>query len=147
LDLYQLQVDWIIAYGGAVVANGKGDIISITPLGEEVIQLQTLYPEGEAILFQGRIIQYKLPKDRAPEAIIGCRKEVYENTAYFSNWKASKLHATHKLLKHLNWDGSVQFFGDGIYDQQMLSYFDGLLIKDSSCIPQIRDGRKEGILI
>ena len=56
------------------------------------------------------------------------RIEKYQDTAFIGNWKASKLHAVHKLLSHINWEGQVMVFGDSSYDDELLKYFDGIRI-------------------
>lgn len=60
--------------------------------------------------------------------IFGLNVEVYQNTAFIADWEASKFRAIHRLLSHINWFGNVKAFGDGIYDKEFLTYFDGKLI-------------------
>ena len=59
---------------------------------------------------------------------INCRVETYQNKSYLASWNASKLHAILKLLDHIQWEGRIKAFGDGPYDEDFLTYFDGTLI-------------------
>ncbi|HJK86935.1 MAG TPA: glycosyltransferase [Candidatus Megaira endosymbiont of Nemacystus decipiens] len=38
MEYYNLQVDWIISYSGAITTDGKGNILFINPLSEEEIE-------------------------------------------------------------------------------------------------------------
>ena len=60
--------------------------------------------------------------------ILNLRRETYQDTAFFTHWKSSKLHAIIKLLNKINHNGRIHVFGDGKYDMEMITYFDGTLI-------------------
>lgn len=128
LSLHDLEVDWIIGCSGSIVANGSGQVIWSTPLeAEDVTYLQSQFAESKCIEHNGQVLQIATPLESKPN-ILGLRTEIYQKTAFTGHWKASKLHAVHRLLHHLNWSGQVRFFGDGPYDSELLIYFDGTLI-------------------
>lgn len=127
LNQFDLKVDWLIGFSGAVVANGAGNILWQTPLTErDLASLQA--PQFQPIFSADRVVQVACPvRECAKAQLPGIRKEVYQDTAYFSNWHASKLRAVQKLLCFINWQGRVQVFGDGPYDRELVRYFDGVL--------------------
>jgi hydroxymethylpyrimidine pyrophosphatase-like HAD family hydrolase len=57
--------------------------------------------------------------------------EIYQGMAFINDWQASKLQAVLRLLRHIDWHGQVRAFGDGPYDNELLTYFDGTLITPS----------------
>ncbi|WP_032113945.1 glycosyltransferase [Candidatus Paracaedibacter symbiosus] len=131
LDYYGLTVDWIVSYGGAIVTNGFGEVLWLKPLNlDDVTRIETAVPQLKRIEFGGEIIQLTAPY-RALPPIFGLRLEIYQNVAFIAHWEASKLHAVHQLLHHINWSGCVHVFGDGPYDKELLTYFDGTLITSS----------------
>lgn len=118
-----LEVDWMIANSGAVVADGRGEILWQTPLeSRELSHIQRgleLAPFSEKSL-----LQFSTDASQMIHSPI-IREEVYQGQKYCNHWKASKLHALHRLLKEIRWEGKVEVFGDGKYDQEMITYFDG----------------------
>jgi len=128
IKFYNLEVDWIIGYSGAMVTDGKGKLLWFNPLNiNDIDRLKDLVPQFKVIKFEEEIIQIALPIESLPN-ITGLNIETYQNTAFISNWEASKFRAIHRLLRHINWTGSVKAFGDGLYDKEFLTYFDGELI-------------------
>ena len=129
LKPYNLTVDWVIGYSGAAVANGRGELLWIIPLREDdTVALQKLIPEAIPIETEGKVIQLAIPIEQLPSAnTLGLRVEVYQGTAFISDWSASKLRAVLKLLRYIDWTGQVCVFGDGPYDIELLTYFDRLL--------------------
>ncbi len=130
IDRYQLKVDWIIAYGGALLADGLGNVKWKKSLTErDLIQLErnvsTTFNRDQ------QWIQAIVPKDMAP-SIPFLRRETYLDKAYFTHWKASKLHAICQLLKEIKWKGAVAVYGDGVYDREMITYFDGKWVTTQS---------------
>lgn len=131
LDSYGLSVDWIIGYGGAIVTDGIGKVLRLRPLDiDDVTRVEAAVPQVKRIKYGEEILQLTAPAD-ALTPIFGTRYEIYQSTAFVSHWEASKLHAVHKLLDHINWSGCVHVFGDGPYDKELLTYFDGTLITSS----------------
>ena len=64
--------------------------------------------------------------------VVDFHTEIYQDTAFISHREATKLHAVHKLLRYINWSGQVSVFGDGVYDIELLNYFDGVLVTPST---------------
>ena len=128
---YNLTVDWIVAYSGAIVATGCGKLLWLTSLDlNAVTQLEESVPQSRRIEFGGKILQMEVPFESMPNDLI-LRREVYQKIAFLSNWQASKLRAVHRLLCYTNWSGQIRAFGDGPYDIELLTYFDGTLITSS----------------
>ena len=128
LAFYDLEVDWIIGCSGSIVANGIGQIIWKTPLDpKDAAYLQLLFPQSKCIEHEGQVLQIATPVELLPN-VLGLRTEIYQKTAFTGHWKASKMHAVHRLLQHIDWSGQVRVFGDGPYDAELLTYFDGTLI-------------------
>jgi glycosyltransferase involved in cell wall biosynthesis len=134
LKAYNLNVDWIISYSGAVVANGKGELLWVTHLDEkDITALEMLVPEVRRIKIDGQTLQLTAPAKLFTKTF-GLRTEVYQGIAFISHWEASKLRAVHRLLNYIDWSGQVQVFGDGIYDSELITYFDGDFITASTYI-------------
>lgn len=128
LKSHNLEVDWIIGCSGSIITDGHGKLLSYTPIDlNDVIKLETLIPQTKRIEFEGAVLQIVAPTELLPN-ILGLRVEIYQGSAFIANWSASKLKAIHWLLDHINWSGQVQAFGDGPYDIEFLTYFDGVLI-------------------
>ena len=128
LQKHELEVEWIIAYGGAIIAQGCGKVHYKIPLNHENIDyLKEIYPEANIYKHNGELLQLSI-SNSIPNKLIGYRIEQYQQESFISNWKASKLHAIHKLLRHINWRGQVLVFGDGPYDNELLTYFDGIKV-------------------
>jgi glycosyltransferase involved in cell wall biosynthesis len=126
--LYDLQADWIIAYSGAVVTDGSGQVLWITPLNQkDISKLKSLLMIAEVTKFQEELLQISIPSDLELN-VPGLNVEIYQEKAFISNWQASKFRAINKLLNHIKWFGNIKTFGDGRYDREFLNYFDGQLI-------------------
>lgn len=131
LEFHQLKVDWIISYSGSMVADGCGNLLWLTPLDiEDVTQIEALVPQAARVEFESTVLQIAVPLELS-SGTFGFRIEIYQETAFIAHWEASKLRAVHRLLRHINWSGCVHVFGDGLYDRELLTYFDGTLITDS----------------
>lgn len=129
---YNLEVDWIIGYSGAMVTNGKGDLLWRFPLSlKDVTLLEKLVPQAKRIEHEGEVLQMAIPMGMAPD-ILGLRRERYQETEFVVRWESSKFKAIHQLLSHINWSGQVYAFGDGAYDAEFLTYFDGTIISPIS---------------
>ncbi len=122
LRLHNLSVNWIISYSGALITDGKGELLEISPL-----ELEQTIPTARPITFKGQLLQLALPINELP-TISGLRVECYQGTAFIANWRASKFRAAHRLLRSINWSGQVAVFGDSLYDRELLTYFDGTLM-------------------
>ena len=120
-----IKVDWIVGCSGSIVADGSGKRLWQIPLDlEDVLHLEQLNPEFRRIEMEGEILQLAVSAEFLPK-LSGLRIEVYQGIAFISHWEASKFRAIHRLLRHLNWTGRVAAFGDGPYDLELLTYFDG----------------------
>lgn len=132
LRFYNLKVDWIIGSSGSVVADGDGKLLWLFPLKlDDILYLEKLIPKSKRIEMKGEVLQIAAPAERLPN-LFGWRVEVYQDTAFISHWQASKLRAVHRLLRYINWSGQVHAFGDGPYDMELLTYFDGTLVTPTS---------------
>jgi len=132
LQVHQLEVDWIVGCSGSIVANGHGKPLWLTPLdSNDVAYLQSLVPQATSIEVEGKTLQLTAPAQVVPP-IFGFRTENYQGIAFISHSQASKLRAVHRLLSHIQWNGQVRAFGDGRYDTELLTYFDGVLFKNGS---------------
>ena len=137
--LLDIKADWIISYGGAVISNAKGEDYFVTLLNPEtLLSLENTYYTSR-IFYNAEVLQLEsaAPLKSLP---INCRVETYQNKSYLASWNASKLHAILKLLDHIQWEGRIKAFGDGPYDEDFLTYFDGTLI--TSC-PTNHNQKKE----
>jgi glycosyltransferase involved in cell wall biosynthesis len=131
LGSYNLEVDWIVGCSGSIVTDGEGKLLWRIPLDlDDVARLEALIPQTRRIEVEGETLQIAAPVELLPN-IFGLRVEVYQGIAFISHWEASKFHAVHRLLHHINWSGRVRVFGDGPYDAELLTYFDGILITSS----------------
>lgn len=133
LRILDLEVDWIIGLSGAIVTDGSGNIIWSVPvkLNDQTVT-EIFASKGKKLEADNKFLQVSVPDDLLPPSSIlnkyNLRYEVYENKAYIADMEASKLHAIHKLLKHINWSGQVKVFGNGRYDMEMINYFDGIKV-------------------
>ena len=126
---YNFEVDWIVSYSGAVITDGKGNIIFINSLSEEEIKkIMNLVTEHQKIVVNGQVIQISV-SSIVNNIIPGLNIETYQGISFISNWKSSKLRAICKLLDHINWKGNIIALGDGKYDLEYLRYFDGYLVQ------------------
>ena len=133
LRIHNLEVNWIIAYSGAVVADGYGNVILSVPFKvDDQTAPEIFTTEAKKLEADNIHIQVSIPDNLLPHNSIlnkyNLRHEIYENRAYIADMEASKLHAIHKLLNHINWSGQVKVFGNGRYDMEMIKYFDGIKI-------------------
>lgn len=120
-----IEADWIVGCSGGIVADGAGNKIWHTPLDvQEVHELEASVPQFQRIKYEGDVLQLAVPTEYLPP-VPTLRVEIYQGIAYVSHWEASKFRAVHRLLRHIGWQGSVAAFGDGPYDQELLTYFDG----------------------
>lgn len=127
---YNLEVDWIISYSGAVITDGKGDILFVNSLSEEEIEkIMNIVSEYERIIVNNQVIQIST-SSMINKSIPGLNIETYKGKSFISNWQSSKLRALCKLLDHINWKGNIKALGDGKYDLEYLRYFDGHLVQD-----------------
>jgi glycosyltransferase involved in cell wall biosynthesis/hydroxymethylpyrimidine pyrophosphatase-like HAD family hydrolase len=132
IKFYDLNVDWIIGYSGAMVTKGDGQLLWLNPLDLNLPILKDLLEQATIIKNSEKALQVAIPLELLPNImelnIFGLNVEIYQKTAFISSWEASKLRAIHRLLNHINWSGNIKAFGDGIYDSEFLTYFDGDVI-------------------
>lgn len=133
LNIHNLEVDWIIAYSGAIVTDGEGNIIWSIPINvDDKISQEVFTRDAKKLEADNEHLQISISDHLMPHHSIlnkhNLRHEIYDNKAYIANIEASKLHAIHRLLKHINWSGQVKVFGNGRYDMEMIKYFDGVKI-------------------
>lgn len=121
LDAHALEADWIVGCSGAVVADGRGRVVWRVPLPAPL-------PGARTIVDEGHVVQAEL-LDARTEVSAGLRVESYQGRAFVAAWEASKLRAVTRLLRHIGWQGRVRAFGDGRYDEELLAYFDGVLVR------------------
>ena len=115
---HDIDVDWIVGCSGAVVADGRGRTLWRVPVPTLVACARTVLDGGEVVQLSG-----------VEDPMMGLRIETYQGVSFATAWEASKLHAVVRLLRHLDWRGRVRAFGDGRYDEELLTYFDGVRIR------------------
>lgn len=131
LQAYSLEVDWIISFSGAMISDGKGRPLWLNPLqAPDVAYLENKLLGLKRYEFEGEVLQLE-SSSQCWEGELGFRTQVYQGQTFISDWQTSKLRATHKLLQHIKWAGQVHAFGDGPYDEELLNYYDGILITPS----------------
>ncbi len=129
-----VTADYTIGWSGAVIADGQGRILSQSGFSEaERQRVQGALPAGAVPLSAGAgVLQFRV--DGAPALdIAGVRVESYQGTTFVGRWSNSKLHAAHRLLRHIGWQGRVRAFGDGPFDLELLTWFDGTRIHPETC--------------
>lgn len=133
LEMLGVKVDFVIGWSGAVIADGAGNPISRLGFSrEEADAIEARLPPGAARLTDGdTTLQFSVPCDPSRVDVPGTRLEAYQGTTFLGRWESSKLRAVHRLLRHLDWRGRVRAFGDGRYDEELLVYFDGMLVRPS----------------
>jgi glycosyltransferase involved in cell wall biosynthesis len=122
------SADFLIASSGAVVADGDGTPLWTSAFAEEEVKrlAHQLPADATAVLENGRIVQFAHRSDAALTGDV--RVETYQGVHYVGHRTNSKLRATLRLLRHLEWTGRVRAFGDGPADDELLRYFDGVRI-------------------
>lgn len=144
LRKYKIEAEWIIGFGGAIIAQGCGKVIYEIPLKlKDVDYLKTIYPLANICKHNNQPLQLAISYS-VPQVLAGYRIEQYQQQSFISNWKASKLYAVHELLRDINWKGQVLVFGDGPYDYELLTYFDGIKI---TSFPKNNREKKEVIYV
>lgn len=141
---YNLEVDWIISYSGAVITDGKGNLLFINSLSKEEIKkiickiTEVKNNTTDESILQNSLLYNKIVIDNKVIQISTTSKintffpefniETYQRKNFISKWESSKLRAICKLLDYINWQGNVIALGDGKYDLEYLKYFDGCLV-------------------
>jgi hydroxymethylpyrimidine pyrophosphatase-like HAD family hydrolase len=133
LELSNLSVDWIVAHSGALVTDGRGKRLFSTPIEHE----PSFLSQPVEIKGYEQLLQLSMPY-KQQQIPLGWRQEVYQGIAYYNHWQASKFRAIHRLLRMIDWTGRVQVFGDGPYDSELLTYFDGSYIDANTNIREYK---------
>ena len=121
--------DYYVAWSGGVVADSDGHVLWREPLTDaERERLLQSHPDARPLQEDGATMQFTLP---CGESVMPtrARTETYANTTYALPWRASKLQAVVRLLQSIDWRGRVRAFGDGRYDDELLTYFDGVRVR------------------
>lgn len=125
-----LTANWIIAYSGAVVSDGEGNILFTTPMDvSNIAYIKHIVPEAKKTIISGNVVQMYMPANLLPP-VFDLHVEIYKGIAFVSSWHASKFRAIHKLLNYIEWDGTITAFGDSKYDKEFITYFGGKFIQD-----------------
>lgn len=91
---YNIEADWIIGYGGSVVADGNGSPLWITSFEQQdLIRLETTLNSWRRIELNGKILQLAVPTETLLN-IKGVRFESYQGTTFIATWEASKYRVT-----------------------------------------------------
>ena len=135
INSYNINVDWLISYSGAVIADSKGNILDVQHLHE--VELENLYKISsklKKIIFDNKIIllSTKINEVDISKLPTYLNIEIYDDDVYISSRNASKLHASARLLKIIDWKGNIDSFGNSQYDKKFLTYFCGQLISNFS---------------
>lgn len=129
LHAHGIHVDGIVAYGGGVVADGNGRVLWSTLMDAGLRErLHAVLPPTRDVRWGGQLLQVATTGSGTCPTILGARMEVYQGSVFAGPWAASKLRAVHRLLAHLGIQGRVRAFGDGPYDEELLTYYDGTRI-------------------
>jgi glycosyltransferase involved in cell wall biosynthesis/hydroxymethylpyrimidine pyrophosphatase-like HAD family hydrolase len=128
---HQLSIEsnYLIGWGGAVIANGNGDTIWTNGFSDT--EIKALKDEDETVrplLYNGFVVQYSsnVPPTKTLKAQFSVQE--FKSTFFYNPKYSTKLLAIIKLLEVTSWKGQVDAFGDGQYDLEYLKYFDGTLI-------------------
>lgn len=124
---HNISVDWIIAYSGAVVCDGAGNKCWSIPIDSDIHEMIRNTAEVEKISFDGDLVQLAVSSSLQHNNY-ELRAESYSGITFLANVESRKLHAIIKLLNHINHQGRVHVSGDGKYDHEMITYFDGNLV-------------------
>jgi glycosyltransferase involved in cell wall biosynthesis len=136
VDLHNLSADWLVGYSGAVIADQAGRVVWCAAFDANTLsRLERAIPDARRIEAEGRVIQLAAPASSVP-IFSGARVECYQGTAFIAPWEASKLRAVCWLLCHIGWKGRVRAFGDGPYDEEFLTFFDGTKISKMEVIDE-----------
>jgi hydroxymethylpyrimidine pyrophosphatase-like HAD family hydrolase len=132
VSYYNIKVDWIIGYSGAMVVNDEGELLWLTKLEkDDISKIEEKVSDIKRIEVNNEVLQLSTAVRFLPD-VVDFHTEIYQDTAFISHREATKLHAVHKLLRYINWSGQVSVFGDGVYDIELLNYFDGVLVTPST---------------
>lgn len=138
MERFGLTAQYVVGWSGAVVADACGRPLWRSVLSTaEARALAALLPAcAVPILDGGEPIQFAAP---AADVVVppGVRVEAYQGTAFVGRWCNSKLHAVHRLLRHIGWSGRVRAFGDGPHDVPLLTYFDGVRVRPRAADPGV----------
>lgn len=125
-----LTAQYVVGWSGAVVADARGRALwrSVLSASEVRALVASLPASAVPVVDGGEHIQFAAPAEDVV-APPGVRVETYQGTAFVGRWDNSKLHAVHRLLRHIGWSGRVRAFGDGPHDVPLLTYFDGVRVR------------------
>jgi glycosyltransferase involved in cell wall biosynthesis len=133
-----LTPDWLIGLSGGELERFDQTLEITHPLTEpELADLRQAHPDGHTIGRPGVPLQWVAATPYAP---IGYRVETYSGKHYLNKNRTRKLTAILRLIQEMDWDGSVQAFGDGPHDYEFLAYFDGKLLGRNTAHPFLRAG-------
>lgn len=117
LAIHQANADWVVASSGAVIADRNGRILWRMPVELDLPCNHHITADGDVVQLAGLQIDSPL-----------LRVETYQGVRFATSWRASKLATVVRLLQEVGWTGRVSAFGDGPYDEELLTYFDGTLV-------------------
>ena len=133
-----LTPDWLIGLSGGELERFDQTVEITHPLTDpELADLRQAHPDGHTIGRPGIPLQWVASTPHAP---IGFRVETYGGKHYLSKNRTRKLTAILRIIQEMDWDGSVQAFGDGPHDYEFLAYFDGKLLGRNTAHPFLRTG-------
>jgi glycosyltransferase involved in cell wall biosynthesis/hydroxymethylpyrimidine pyrophosphatase-like HAD family hydrolase len=127
---FDIQADYIISWGGAVISDINGVILALNPLSDPFVETQ-LFKDIAAVQFKNELIQYISTDEHLPAELPGYRVETYSGIHYISAWNQTKLRGVQQLLEIIQWKGKICCFGDSYYDLEFLRYYDGYLLSNS----------------
>ncbi len=136
-----ISADFIVGWSGAVVADGHGRVLWQLGLSaEHTHHLESNLPDGRRLPCDAPPLQFAIDGAVDPGRL-DLRAELYQGITFVADWHSSKLRAVHRLLRHIHWPGRVRAFGDGPYDLELLTYFDGVhLCPPSTASTTLRQG-------
>lgn len=130
LNALGISADYLVGWSGAVVADGAGKTLWISGFSADQVErvAMSLPVEAHQIVVEGTTVQFVVPHAVDLHELTGLRVERYQGVTFVGPWQNSKLRAVCRLLRHLEWRGRIRAFGDGPYDRELLTYFDGTWI-------------------
>lgn len=135
LERHDLTVDWIVGFGGAVIADGHGREVWLRALDAgDIAAIGARLPDARCVRHDDDVVQISTAS-KSPLLPLGYRTESYQGITFVSQWECSKLRGVRRLLRHVGWLGRVRAFGDGIYDDELLTFFDGARVHGGRASP------------
>lgn len=132
LELAGASCDVVIGHSGATMVARDGTEIRGRGLSAaERDHLHSVLAQPEDVSWRGRVVQVR-GRMRQAKVEPHLRCESYVDGVFAGSASVGKLEATQFALRHLDWNGRVRAFGDGPNDRELLAFYDGTWIGEST---------------